>query len=455
MIWFYCLRRNDIYNQYRNSLVISLVKIIKAAVTSQCLNRSWLFNEMPTKLETRNECIAADFNDELKEFRDKYIIPSGLIYCNGNSLGVCPKNAVDVAARVIKEDWAANLTESYLGWYDLPKRVGDKLSKLIGGEIGESIPSESTSTNLFKCLGTSIAIQKIDRPNRRVIIVEENVFPTDIYVVEGLVRLLSSDGYSIRFFNDTNPLETVIADDTVAVITSHVNAFNGKVFDLKTTTDLVHSKGAHIIFDLSHSVGAMKINLNEANADFAVSCTYKYLNGGPGAPAFSWVNKKHHNRVWTPLTGWLGHEEPLAMKTQYAPSKGINRFLTGQQHIIQLAVLENSLDIILKADMDMIRKKSLEMTDLFIDIVEKNCPSLVLVTPRNHNERGSHVSFRHENASEIREYLRKSNILCDLRHSVILRFAVTPLFLRYVDIWDAAQMLCEAVRCAKLEKSKL
>lgn len=410
---------------------------------------------MLRKFETRNECIEADFNDELKEFRDKYIIPSGLMYFNGNSMGVCPKNTVDVVSRLIKEDWANNLTESYNHWYDFPKKVGDKISKLIGGDIGETIPSESTSTNIFKCLGTSIAIQKIDSPNRRVIIVEENIFPTDIYVVEGLVRLLSNDGYSIRLFNDKNPLETVVAEDTVAVIISHVNAFNGKVFDLKATTDVVHSKGAHIIFDLSHSVGAMKINLNEVNADFAVSCTYKYLNGGPGAPAFSWVNKKHQNRVWSPLVGWLGHDEPLAMKTHYAPSKGINRFLIGHQHIIQLAVLENSLDIILKADIDIIRKKSLEMTDLFIDIIEKHCSSLVLVTPRNHNDRGSHVSFRHENATEIREHLRKRNVLCDVRHSVILRFAITPLFLRYVDIWDAAKILCEAFSCcAKLEKSK-
>lgn len=410
---------------------------------------------MPTKLQTRNECIEADFNDELKEFRDKYIIPSGLLYFNGNSLGVCPKNTVDVVTRVIKEGWAAKLTESYPDWYELPKKVGDKISKLIGGGSGETIPSESTSTNLFKCLGTSIAIQKIDSPNRRVIIVEENVFPTDIYVAEGLVRLLSNEGYSIRLFNDKNPLEKAVAEDTVAVVTSHVNAFNGKVFDLKATTDLVHSKGAHIIFDLSHSVGALKINLNEVNADFAVSCSYKYLNGGPGAPAFCWINKKHQNRVWSPLTGWLGHDDPLAMKTYYAPSEGITRFLVGHQHIIQLGILENSLDIILKADIDAIRKKSLEMTDLFIDIIDKHCPSLVLVTPRNHNDRGSHVSFRHENSSEIKESLRKRNILCDLRHSVILRFAIAPLYHRYVDVWDVSQILCEVVKKLRKSTSKL
>jgi len=258
----------------------------------------------------------------------------------------------------------------------------------------------------------------------------------------------------MRFFNDENPLEKVLAEDTVAVISSHVNSFTGKAFDLKATTDLVHSKGAHIIFDLSHSVGVLKINLNEVNADFAVSCTYKYLNGGPGAPAFIWANKKHHNRVWNPLTGWLGHDDPMAMKTNYVPSSGIERFLTGSHHVIQLAILENSLDIILEADIDIIRKKSLEMTDLFIDIVDKQCPSLVLVTPRNHNDRGSHLSFRYENAAVIQEYLRNRNILCDLRYSVILRFAIAPLFLRYVDVWDAAQILCDAVNALDQSKSK-
>lgn len=407
---------------------------------------------MPSKLKTRNDCIEADFNDELKEFRNKFIIPSDLIYFNGNSLGVCPKNTLEVVAHVIKEEWATKLNASYADWAPLSLQVGNKLTKLIGGEYGETITSESTSTNLFKCLGTSIGIHKIDNPDRRVIIVEENIFPTDIYVVEGLVRLLSSDGYSIRFFNDKNLLEKVIAEDTVAVITSHVNSFTGISYDLKAITDLVHSKGAHIIFDVSHSVGALKINLNEVNADFAVGCTYKYLNGGPGAPAFLWLNKKHHNRVWNPLTGWIGHNDPMAMKTNYVPSSSIECFLTGSPHIIQLSILENSLDIILKADIDIIRKKSLEMTDLFIDIIDQQCSSLVLVTPRNHNDRGSHLSFRYENADEIQQYLRTRNILCDLRYSSILRFAVAPLFLRYVDVWDAAQILCDAVN--KLEQSK-
>lgn len=410
---------------------------------------------MVTKLKTRDDCIEADSNDELKEFRDKYIIPSGLIYFNGNSLGVCPKNTVDVVAQIIKDEWATKLNASYADWSQLPIQIGNKLTKLIGGEFGETIPSESTSTSLFKCLGTSIGIQKIDNPSRRVIIVEENIFPTDIYIVEGLVRFLSSDGYSIRFFNDENPLEKVVAEDTVAVILSHVNSFTGKAFDLKATADLVHSKGSHIIFDISHSVGALKINLNEVNADFAVSCTYKYLNGGPGAPAFIWVNKKHHNRVWNPLTGWIGHDNPMTMQTNYVPSSGIENFLTGSQHVLQLAILENSLDIILKADIDVIRKKSLEMTDLFIDIIDKHCPSLALVTPRNHNDRGSHLSFRYENADVIQEYLRNKNILCDLRYSVILRFAIAPLFLRYVDVWDAAQILCDAVNTLDQSKSKV
>lgn len=409
---------------------------------------------MPTDLKTRQDCIRADLSDQLKEFRNEYIVPNGLLYFNGNSLGVCPKNTLDVVSQVVKEEWAAKLTQCYPKWYELPKSVGDKISKMIGGDSGETIPGESTSINLFKCLGTSIAIKKLNQPDRRVIVVEKNIFPTDIYVVEGLVRLLTDQGYSMRFFDEKNPLEKVVAEDTVAVVISHVNAFTGKVSDMKATTDLVHSKGAHIIFDLSHSVGAMKINLNEANADFAVSCSYKYLNGGPGAPAFSWINKRHHNLVWSPLTGWLGHSDPMAMKTEYVPAKGIDSYLSGHAHIIQLAILENGLDIILKANIDIIRSKSLQLTDLFIDIVDRNCPSLVLITPRNHNERGSHVSFRCKNANEIQEFLKKRNILCDLRHGDILRFATAPLYHRYVDIWDAAQILCDGVNNLTVERSR-
>lgn len=220
---------------------------------------------------------------------------------------------------------------------------------------------------------------------------------------------------------------------------------------MKSITENIHQMKAHVIWDLCHAVGAVPINLNEANADFAVGCTYKYLNSGPGGPSFLWVNKKHQNRVWQPISGWYSHENPFKMDYKYKPASGITQFLTGCPHIMQTAVVDCSIDIFLETDMNVIREKSLFLSDLFIELMDKKCPQLILATPRIHEKRGSHVAYKSENGLAISKFLRKQKLMCDFRHPDIIRFAITPLYLRFVDIWDAVDLICYAIKNAECE----
>lgn len=220
---------------------------------------------------------------------------------------------------------------------------------------------------------------------------------------------------------------------------------------MKEVTALIHRHNALVIWDLCHATGAIPINLSEANADFAIGCTYKYLNSGPGSPSFLWANKNHHDRVWQPLTGWYSHEHPFKMDVKYTPAKGINQFLTGCPHILQSAIVNCSLDIFLQTDMETIREKCLQLSELFIELIEKKCPSLELASPRMIEKRGSHLSYRHENGLGISKFLRNQKVMCDYRHPSIIRFAITPLYLRFIDIWDAVEAVCHAIENADYE----
>jgi kynureninase len=406
-----------------------------------------------TNLKTRALCVEADEKDELRHFREQFKIPPNTIYLIGNSLGLCPADADKVANRVINKEWALNHIDSWniAGWYQLPLRVGEKIGKLIGAGSNETIVSDSTSVNIFKCLGTSIAIQKIRAPERRTIVLERENFPTDLYMAQGLVNLLATDEYKIRYFDDDNQFENVLDDDVVVVLMSHVNYRTGQLHNMKLITNMAHKAGAHIIWDLCHSVGSVPINLTEVNADFAVGCTYKYLNSGPGAPAFIYVNRNHQNVAWQPLTGWFGHEAPFKMSPTYSPAAAINSFLVGTPQILQLSIIECSVEITLMANMLAIRKKSLLLSDLFIKLTDEKCPSLKLVTPFEHDQRGSHLSYQHENAYSISSVMRKRGIYGDFRYPDIIRFAMTPLYTRFVDIWDVIGVICDVVNNATYE----
>lgn len=399
------------------------------------------------KLNSRLECIDADDRDELREFREKFIIPKGVTYFLGNSLGVCPKDAVKASSRVIENEWSTDLIESWntAGWLDGSQRVGNKIAKLIGAMENETTVCDSTSINIFKCLGTSIAIQKIDRPERRVILLERDNFPTDIYITEGFIRLLNTDGYEIRFFDDESPFEENINEDVAVVLISHVNYRSGRLQDMKKITDMTHNFGALIIWDICHSVGSVPILLKAVDADFSVGCTYKYLNCGPGSPGFIWVNKKHHNRVWQPICGWIGHESPFKMASNFKPANGIAAYLVAFPPIIQLSIIECSVDIAISADMELIRNKSLDLGDLFISLLDQKCPSLLLITPRDRKNRGSHLSYQHENSYGISRNLRSRNIIADFRNPNIIRFAMAPLYMSYVDIWDVVDEISDVI----------
>ncbi|KAG5666315.1 hypothetical protein PVAND_017814 [Polypedilum vanderplanki] len=281
-------------------------------------------NILQSNLMTFEECVKADENDELKNFCSKFQIPPNTIYFCGNSLGLCPIESEKVVNQIIQE-WEQNHIHSWNLAIQLPLKVGNKIGKLIGAEENETIIADSTSINLFKCLGTSIAIQKIKNPNRRSILLDRENFSNDL----GLLKLLSTDEYKIRYFDDENQLEDFLNDDVVCILLSHVNY---------------------------HHVGSVPINLTEVNADFAVGCTDKYLNSSPGAPAFIYVNKKHQNVTWQPLTGWLGHQSPFKMSKDYEPTVGIKNFLVGTPEVLPISIIDCSVEITLDAGMQLIRK---------------------------------------------------------------------------------------------------
>jgi kynureninase len=396
-------------------------------------------------LNTREQCIDADRLDPLAHLKAQFNLPAGVIYLDGNSLGVLPRTARARSAEVLEQEWGTGLIRSWntAGWFDLPSRLGDKLARLVGAEPGEVVVTDTISLNLFKALAAALRIQQASHPDRRAIVSERDNFPTDLYMVQGLIDVLQQ-GYELRLVDAACPLEQALGrDDGAVLLLSHVNYRTGAMHDMAAVTALAHRHGALVIWDLAHSAGAVPVDLRGANADFAVGCTYKYLNGGPGSPAFIWVSPRHQDRCWQPLSGWWGHDKPFAMTADYQPARGIRRFLCGTQPILSMALVECGLDVALQADMAAVRAKSLALTDLFISLVEARCAAhpLTLVTPRDHTARGSHVSFRHPNGYAVMQALIARGVIGDYREPEVLRFGITPLYLGYADIWDAVEAL--------------
>ena len=395
-------------------------------------------------METREHCVERDRRDPLARLKLEFDLPAGVIYLDGNSLGVLPRAARARSIEVLAGEWGAGLIRSWnrAGWFDLPSRLGDKLARLLGAGPGEVVVTDTTSLNIFKALAAALRIQQAAAPGRRVIVSERDNFPTDLYMVQGMIDFLQQ-GYQLRLIDADHSLEDALGDDVAVVSLSHVNYRTGAMHDMAEVTALAHARGALTLWDLAHSAGAVPVDLSGADADFAVGCTYKYLNGGPGAPAFIWVSPRHHDRFWQPLSGWWGHDRPFAMSADYEPASGIRRFLCGTQPIVSLALVECGLDVALKADMADVRAKSLALTDLFIRLVEERCAAhpLALVTPRDHARRGSHVSVRHPQGYAVMQALIGRGVIGDYREPEVLRFGVTPLYVGYADIWDAVETL--------------
>jgi len=384
---------------------------------------------------------ALDAADPLAAFGARFNLPVGLIYLDGNSLGALPRDTPARVARAISDEWGRDLIRSWntAGWMDMPLRVGDKIGRLIGARPGETVCADSTSINVFKALSAALQLN----PGRKVILSEPDNFPTDLYMAQGLTGLLN-DGHHL-VLKTPDEIEAALNSDTAVLMLTHVNYRTGRIHDMARLTAKAHAVGALVIWDLAHSAGALPVDLNAAGADMAVGCGYKYLNGGPGAPAFIMVAGRHHARFSQPLSGWLGHADPFAFSSDYRPAEGIVRAICGTPAVLNMTALECGLDVMLEADLGLMRAKSLALTDLFIAEVEARCSGqgLSLLTPREHRLRGSQVSFAHAEGYAIMQALIAGGVIGDFRAPDILRFGFTPLYTRYADAWAAAEILAD------------
>jgi kynureninase len=407
-------------------------------------------------MTTRSDCLALDANDPLRTLRDEFNLPEGVIYLDGNSLGALPKTTAARVQQVVQSEWGVGLIRSWnaAGWIDLAQRIGNKIAALVGAGEHELIVGDSTSVNLYKVLSTAIALQKCDEPSRRVIVSERSNFPTDLYIAETLAR---EHGLTLRLV-DADDLPAHLDDELAVLMLTHVNYRTGRMFDMAQVTRDAHAAGALVVWDLAHSAGAVPVDLHTADADFAVGCGYKYLNGGPGAPAFVWAHPRHTARMdreqlRQPLAGWLGHAAPFEFTTDYRPALGIQRFVCGTPPMLAMAALECGVDVFSTVQahggLPALRRKSLALTSLFIQLVEARCAGhgLTLVTPRDAALRGSQASFAHrshDGASAgyaIMQALIARGVIGDFRAPDLLRFGFTPLYTRFVDAWDAVEHL--------------
>ncbi len=392
---------------------------------------------------TRNDCLARDANDPLAAFRSRFALPQGVIYLDGNSLGARPVAVAARLSRAVEQEWGEDLIRSWnsADWIGLPTRVGDKIGRLIGAHPGETVVADSTSVNLFKVLAVALGL----RPGRRRIVSQRDNFPTDLYMAQGLAAFLGQ-GHEVVMLPDDPDADAVVAaldGETAVLMLTHVNYRTGRIHDMARLTAAAHAAGAVVIWDLAHSAGALPVDLNAAEADFAVGCGYKYLNGGPGAPAFVWVAARHQQSVVQPLSGWMGHAAPFAFEAEYTPAGGISRYLCGTPSVLATTALECAVDLLLEADMETIRDKSLALTGLFIERVEACCPQLTLASPRDPAIRGSQVSFHHAQGYALMQALIARGVIGDFRAPDIVRFGFTPLYTSYREVWDAVEILSE------------
>ena len=399
-----------------------------------------------TSVTTRNACEAMDRADPLAALRQEFVLPPGVVYLDGNSLGALPRAVPERIADVARHEWGEGLIRSWTaaGWIDAPRRVGAKIARLIGAAPDEVVVADSTSVNLFKLLVAALRL----RPERNVIVSERGNFPTDLYITQSVCDLLGGR-HQLRLVEAGDVASAL--DDRVALPTlTHVNFRSGALHDLHGLTAAAHAAGALVLWDLSHTAGALPVDLHAADADLAVGCGYKYLNGGPGAPAFLFVAQRLQDSMHQPLTGWLGHAAPFDFSIDYAPAKGIDRMLCGTPPILSLAALDAALDLWDRVDLGAMRTKSQALGDLFIALVETRCAEFGfrVACPRDANARGSQVSFAHADGYAIVQALIRRGVIGDFRAPDLLRFGLTPLYIRYVDVWDAVEHL----RCVMTQR---
>jgi kynureninase len=410
--------------------------------------------EDETRDWTRAACEALDAEDPLASLRAEFLLPPGLIYLDGNSLGPLPAATASRVEAAVSQEWGEGLIGSWnsAGWIDLPRRVGAKIATLVGARADEVIAADSTSVNLFKVLAAALRL----RPGRRTIVSERGNFPTDLYIAQGIIATLGQ-GYRLELV-ERDELEPVLAsgrDDIAVIMLTQVDYRTGSRLDMARITDLIHRADALAIWDLAHSAGAFPVDLEAAQADFAVGCGYKYLNGGPGAPAFLYVARRHQGDFSQPLSGWMGHARPFDFVAEYRPAEGVGRYLCGTPSVLALTALEAGVDGVLAAQpyggLEALERKAALLTECFIDLVEEGCAQygVSLVTPRAPAARGNQVSFAMPDgdaAYAAVQALIARGVVGDFRAPDIMRFGFPPLYLRFVDAWDAAGHVTEVLQ---------
>ena len=382
--------------------------------------------------------------------KELFEIPPGVIYLDGNSLGVLPKGAAARAARVIEQDWGQELIRAWnsAGWMDLPRVVGDRIAALIGAPAGSVATGDTLSIKVYQALDAALKM----RPDRRVILSDSGNFPTDLYMAQGLIGTIGK-GHDLRT-PDPEAVEAAITEDVAAVMLTHVDYRTGRLHDMARITRAAHAAGAVMIWDLAHSAGAMDLDIAGSGAEFAVGCTYKYLNGGPGAPAFIYARPDLVDGIDPALAGWLGHAAPFAMEPAYRPAMSTERLRVGTPPVLQLAVLQEALRVWEGVDMADLRAASQRLGDLFIAEVESRCPALTLASPRDADRRGSQVSFAFDNGYAAMQALIDRGVIGDFRAPDIMRFGFTPLYLDEGDVIAAAETLQDVLETGAWRDAK-
>ncbi len=422
-------------------------------------------------MTTLQDCDVLDQEDPLRELRQQFDLPPGVIYLDGNSLGVLPRATLGRVQEVIQREWGQDLIKSWntAGWMDLPGKIGDKIARLVGAGPGELVVADSTSLNLYKVLSAALRIAQADAPARKVIVSERSNFPTDLYIAESLAR---QHGARLHLVDSVDEIAGTLNADLAVLMITEVNYRTGYKHDMKALTAAAHAAGALVIWDLAHSAGAVPVDLKGADADFAVGCGYKYLNGGPGAPAFVWAHPRHADRFWQPLSGWLGHAAPFQFTPDYQPAPGIKRYICGTPAMLSTAALECGVDTVLAAEslggMAALRKKSIALTELFIELAEERCGALGvrLASPRNPEQRGSQVCLslaaplQHAGYAVIQALIARGVIgdfragdparLDEVPH--ILRFGFTPLYIGFADVYAAVEHLVQVLKTEEWQR---
>ena len=383
---------------------------------------------------TLAEAQAADEADPLRHLRARFNLPEGLIYLDGNSLGPLPATTSGRQRQVVDEEWGEQLIRSWNSrdWIGAPQRIGAKIARLIGAGANEVIVGDSTSVNLFKLLVAAARLS--DRP---VLLSEAGNFHTDLHIASGVADLI---GLTLEIV-PRDRIEHRIGQETNLLLLTHVHYKSSERFDMGRITRMARDAGAMTVWDLSHSVGAVPLALNEAGVDLAVGCGYKYLNGGPGAPAFLYVSQALQDRLISPLRGWMGHAAPFDFTDDYVPARGMSRFLAGTPPILSLIALESGVDAFEGVTIERLWTKSIALFDVFYGLAEQRCPELVCISPRGPDQRGSHISFRHPNAFELCQAMIANGVIGDFRAPDVIRFGLTPLYLGFEEVWQAVDRM--------------